>query len=116
MLTDAPLIFEKRAGRSASTVIFALQGPLTLRNFFDLQTALRQEPVSGFFILDLTGVPYMDSAGIGLVMNHYVHCQNGGGRMIVTGVCPRVMELFRLTHIDAVLGQAATVEDAESLA
>ena len=114
MLADAPLTFEKRAGRSASTIIFALQGPLTLRNLFDLQTALRQEPIANLFILDLIGVPYMDSAGIGLVMNHSVHCQNGGGRMIVAGVCPRVMELFRLTRIHTVLAQAATVEEAES--
>ncbi len=112
MLAEAPLTFEKRAARSAGSIIFSLCGPLTLRNLFDLQTALRQNPAKDRCILDLSGVPYRDSAGIGLVMNHFVHCQNHGGRMIVAGVCPRIMELFRLTHIDKVLPQASAVEEA----
>jgi anti-anti-sigma factor len=113
MLTEAPLTFEKRAGRSAGSIIISLCGPLTLRNLFDLQAALRQNPTTDLCILDLSSVPYMDSAGIGLVVNHFVHCQNHGGRMIVAGVCSRVMELFRLTHLDKVIPQASTVDDAE---
>lgn len=116
MLTDAPLTFEFQQGNSAETLIFALKGPLTLRNMFDLQAALRRNKVPRLTILDLSGVPYMDSAGIGLVMNHYVHCQKNGGRLVLVGTNSRVMELFRITKIDGVVPQAASVAEAESQA
>ncbi len=116
MFTDAPLTFERRQGSSAETAIYALSGPLTLRNMFDLQTALRQDKKSRVAILDLSAVPYMDSAGMGLLMNQYVHCQTNGGRMVVVGANSRVMELFRITKIDSVVPQSATVEEAEGYA
>lgn len=113
MLSGAPLKYERQQGTSAQTVIFDLIGPLTLQNLFDLQTALRRDHEASLTILDLSRVPYMDSAGMGLVINHFVHCQSKGGRMVVTGVSDRVMELFRLTKIDSVLPQALSVEEAE---
>ncbi len=116
MLTDAPLTFEFRQGNSAETLIYALTGPLTLRNMFDLQAALRRNKVTRLTILDLSGVPYMDSAGMGLVMNQYVHCQTNGGRLVLVGTNNRVMELFRITKIDGVVALAASVAEAESQA
>jgi anti-anti-sigma factor len=56
----------------------------------------------------------MDSAGMGLVINHFVHCQNSGAKMIAAGVSPRVHELFKMTRVDAVIPQAATVDVAEN--
>ena len=113
MALDAPLTFERKEGKSAATRILVLTGPLTLRNMFELQTELRAEPQPRVSILDLSGVPYMDSAGMGLVINHFVHCQNLGAKMIAAGVSPRVIELFRMTRVDSVIPIAATVEAAE---
>jgi len=58
----------------------------------------------------------MDSAGMGAVINHYVHCQNRGARLVVSGVSSRVMELFKLTKVDTVIPLAETVEEAEGRA
>jgi anti-sigma B factor antagonist len=65
-------------------------------------------------ILDLTDVPYMDSTGLGRVVSHYVHCKGQGVRMIVAGATPRVMELFKMTHVDSIFPTAPTVDDAET--
>jgi anti-anti-sigma factor len=65
-------------------------------------------------ILDLSEVPYMDSAGMGAVINYFVHCEKNGITMIVAGVSSRVMELFRLTKVDTVISLAGSVEEAES--
>jgi len=56
----------------------------------------------------------MDSAGIGLVVNHHVHCQNKGLRLVVVGVAPRVMEVFKIIKVDAILKMTDTVEAAEA--
>jgi anti-sigma B factor antagonist len=55
----------------------------------------------------------MDSAGMGLVMNHYVHCQTRGTKLIVCGANNRVMDLFKVTKVDTILPLKATVEEAE---
>jgi len=114
MALDSPLTVERKAGKLPGTRILVLEGPLTLRNMFDLQADLRSQPYPDLSILDLSGVPYMDSAGMGLIVNHYTQCQAAGKRMVAVGVSPRVLELFKLTRVDAIIPQAPTVEAAEA--
>ena len=85
---------ERNQGRTPGTVIFRLSGPFTARDMFGSlsPTALRNtfeaEEDSGpqaLHILDLTEVPYMDSAGLGLIVSHYVRCQGRGVRLVVAG-------------------------------
>lgn len=64
-------------------------------------------------ILDLTAVPYMDSAGLGVIVTHYERCQGKGIRIIVANASPRVLELFRMTKVDGILPLAATVEEVD---
>lgn len=116
MLNDAPLSIERAEGKAAGTVIFRFTGPLTLRNLFTMQEQLRDGELPRVTILDFSGVPYMDSAGMGVVVNYHVHCQNKGGKLIAVGVTPRIMELFKITRVDAVIRMAATVEEAEAQA
>ena len=116
MFIDAPLSIERRAGQTSGTRILCLSGPLTLRNLFEFQAELRQGLPPLVAIIDLSGVPYMDSAGMGSLINYYVHSEKNGITMIVAGVCPRVMELFKLTKVDSVIVLTATVEEAEALA
>src|ERR1700739_3534332 len=116
MLQDGPLTIARREGSTAETLIFALSGPLTLRNMFDFQNDLRSSATPRLTIFDLSGVPYMDSAGMGLVMNHYVHCQARGSRLFVVGASGRILDLFKVTNVDSVLALAATIEEAESKA
>lgn len=116
MLTDAPLSVDRFQGSSPDVLIYHLNGPLTLRNMFDLQSELRSAATPPLTLIDLTAVPYMDSAGMGLVMNHYVHCQSRGAKLFIIGANQRVLDLFKITRVDTVLPLAATVEEAESKA
>jgi anti-sigma B factor antagonist len=114
MAIDDPLTIEQHPGKASGTVVVRLIGPVTLRNLFDLQAQLRSGSLPAVQILDLSGVPYMDSAGMGAIINHHVHCMNKSVRLIVTGVSARVMELFKMTRVDGVMKLAPTVEDAEA--
>ena len=113
MAIDDPLTIENREGKTPGTRVIRLSGPLTLHNLFEFQTEIRSGQPPSAAIFDLTGVPYMDSAGMGAIVNYYVHCQNCGTRMIVAGVNSRVMELFKLTKVNTVIPLALTVEEAE---
>lgn len=114
MLNDAPLTIERADGNRPGTRVFRLSGPLTLRNLFELQTELRGSALPPLTIIDLTAVPYMDSAGMGLVMNHYVRCSTNGTKLVVAGANSRVMDLFKVTKVDTVLPLALTAEAAEA--
>jgi anti-sigma B factor antagonist len=114
MVFDDPLAINRTKGKSSDVLIFQLRGPVTLRNLFGLQDQLRSGDVPRAAILDLSGVPYMDSAGMGAIVNYYVFCQNRGVRLVVAGVSSRVMELFKLTRVDTVLSLAPTAETAEA--
>jgi anti-sigma B factor antagonist len=114
MLHATPLTINRKQGKTEDTCIFGLTGPLILRNMFELQSALRGKQQPRLTVLDLAGVPYVDSAGLGLLVNHFVHCQSKGARLVVTGANSRVLDLFKITRVDGVLPLAATVEDAEA--
>src|ERR1700745_735543 len=108
------LAVESFPGKSEGTRIVRVTGPVLLSNFFVLKAELDNDrtPVT---VLDLTGVEYMDSAGMGAIINFYVSAQRRGQKLIAAGVNTRVMELFKLTHVDSLIPITATVEEAEKL-
>jgi len=114
MLNDGPLTIDRADGKNPGTRVFRLSGPLTLRNLFELQSELRNAALPPLTVIDLSKVPYMDSAGMGLVMNHYVRCQTNGTKLVVSGANNRVMDLFKVTKVDTVLPLASNLESAEA--
>lgn len=116
MERDSPLKLEHAEGARPGTQIVRLSGPLTLANIFDFQREMRAGELPSVRILDLSQVPYMDSAGLGAVVNCHTHSQNRGARLIVAGTSERVFALFRSTRIDSVLTMAPSVAEAEALA
>ncbi len=102
-------------GATEDTVILRLAGPFTLANMFQLQNELRtMKPAC--LIMDLAEVPYMDSAGLGVIMNYYVSAQNGGRKFFLTTVNERIRALLEMTKVDAVLRICDSVEAAQTLA
>jgi anti-anti-sigma factor len=118
-----PLTFEREVDEGPGTVVFRFSGPFTARTvfecqspdavskMFDLQLMLPSGEPPAANIFDLTDVPYMDSSGLGMVVRHYVRCQDKGVRFVAAGVNPRVLELFKLTNVDAVIPITTTVEE-----
>jgi anti-anti-sigma factor len=93
--------------------VLSLQGPLTLRTIFDFQTLARQE-ASSSLIIDLSGVPYMDSAGLGSILGLFASAQRKQAGFGIVGASDRIRTLLQVTHVDDVLPSFATVADAEA--
>jgi len=115
MPTDETLTFDRRQGKSPDVAIFRITGPITIRNMFELQDEFRKAPPP-VTILDLTNVPYLDSAGMGIVINLYVHCTKAKTKVATAGVNSRALELFRLTKVDTLIPMFETLEAAEASA
>jgi anti-anti-sigma factor len=123
---SGPFSIERKPGSKPGTVILCFRGPFTLRDAYSslptmsLKQILELEPAPGEDptvknILDLTGCPYMDSSGLGIIVSHMVHCNKKGMKMIAAGMTPRVREVFRLTKVDSVVPIAASVDEAENV-
>lgn len=90
--------------------ILRLEGPLTLANIFQFQTLVRADR-SRSLIVDLTNVPYVDSAGIGSLVGAHVSRQNEGTLTLV-GTPQRVRDALRVTRVEQFFRMADTVDQA----
>jgi anti-anti-sigma factor len=112
-MRDEPLTHSFTAGQRDGTMILKLAGPLTISTMFGFQNELRAMTPE-VLIVDLSETPYMDSAGLGLIMNSFVGAQDHGKKMLLAGVNERITALFEMTKVKGVLPVFATVEAAEA--
>lgn len=54
-------------------------------------------------VVDLSGVTYMDSTGLGVFIGAYKTCQSVGGSLHLVGLTPRVARLFNITGVDELI-------------
>jgi anti-anti-sigma factor len=113
LMPDAPLTYTYTAGKRDGTMILKLTGPLTLSTMFGFQDEFRAMTPK-VLILDLSETTYMDSAGLGLLMNYYVAAQDHGRKLLVASVNERIAALFEMTKVQGVLAGFPSVEAAES--
>src|ERR1700758_4161492 len=95
-MRDEPLSHSFNPGRSEGTTVLKLVGPLTISTMFGFQNEFRAATPS-VLIVDLSEVPYMDSAGLGLIMNSHVAALDHGRKLILAGVNDRILALFDMT-------------------
>ena len=64
-------------------------------------------------IIDLSGVPYIDSAGIGSLVNGYVSHQNAGKTLSLVGVTDRVRTSLRIANVEQFFPIFSNLAEAE---
>src|SRR5579863_8951622 len=106
------LKIETVAGKSEGVRILRVSGPLTLKTLSEFQRALQNE-AAAVTIVDLSAVPYLDSAALGSLMGLHFSCQQKDRRYALAGVPKRIQNIFQVTHVDKILLSFPTVEDAE---
>ena len=89
-----------------------LTGPFSLNSVFDFQSASRAvtDPA---LIVDLTKVPYMDSAALGSILGMHCSCERQRKPFALAGASERLRTLFEVAGVDALLVSYATIEDAQ---
>jgi anti-sigma B factor antagonist len=92
--------------------LLTLTGPLTLGTLFDFQNIARQEQTD--LVIDLAGVPYMDSAGLGAILGAFASCQRNHHKFGLANVSDRIRVLFQVAHVDSMLPVFDSVEAAET--
>jgi anti-sigma B factor antagonist len=94
--------------------IFQLNGPLTITTLFGFRDVIRAEKTARTVILDFSQVPYVDSAGVGAIVNAHVSRLNSGRSLVLVAVQDRIRTLMKVTRVDEVLTIYPTLQDAQA--
>ena len=106
------LRIESSPGSRDGIRVLKLIGPFTLKHVFEFQEAVRHEPAR-LTVIDLTAVPYMDSAALGSILGFHVSCHRREVQYALAGASDRLQTLFKVAGVDGVLVSCASVVEAE---
>ena len=121
-MPNEPLHIEDLGETHEGHRVLCLRGPLIISNLFQFQSIVRANTTS-FLILDLTQVPFVDSAGVGALVGAYV-IQDKGRRLALVGVSERVRNTMHVARVEqffqfyetAKVAQDAHMSSADSAA
>ncbi len=91
--------------------ILSFRGPLTMENVTPFMNAVRRESAPTM-ILDLSGVPYLDSSGLGSLVSACTSAAKSGRRFALTGVNKRVLKVLEITKVEQIFLMFPTLSDA----
>ncbi|MDQ3439356.1 MAG: anti-sigma factor antagonist [Planctomycetota bacterium] len=103
--------------RQGEAVLASLVGEIDLHNSPQvraslLETLQREQPKR--LILNLAGVPYMDSSAIAVLVESLQKIRKIGGKIYLTNLQPRVKGLLEIARLDAIFVLTGSEEEAMS--
>jgi len=111
MVNENIQIVSSTASRSGAKIL-QFKGPLSIHTVFQFQDAIRTDPAS-VLILDFSGVPYVDSAGLGAMVGAFVSGQRAQRKVSFAAMNTQVKALVEMTHVNQLLKPYASVEEAD---
>ena len=64
------------------------------------------------FVLDITGLDYVDSSGIGMLVSCLTNAKKAGGELKLVGANPRIKRIFSMTGVDSIMSMYGTMAEA----
>ena len=95
------------------TIVIRVRGDVTAASEGPLMAAYGQAgEKTRIVILDFTGLEYMNSGGIGLLVTLLVRANRQKQKLVATGLNDHYKQIFELTRLD----EAITIHDSEAAA
>jgi anti-anti-sigma factor len=107
-MRDDNLTIDELPAAAHGDAVWRLTGPLVITSFFEFQERVRADK-SKTLALDFSGVPYIDSTGIGALVSIYVNRQKDGRRLLLVAVQPRVRAALQITKVEQFFSFADTL-------
>jgi stage II sporulation protein AA (anti-sigma F factor antagonist) len=96
-------------------LIVRLQGELDHHTADAVRTRMEEALQKGdinHIVLNLKGLSFMDSSGLGVILGRYKQIVAKGGKMVVCDVAPSVYRLFEMSGLFKIL----SIQDSETQA
>ena len=99
---------------AAGAAEIAISGDVTSGSEAPLVDAYTKASANGahLIILDFSGLDYMNSGGIGLLVTLLVKVQRAGQRLMAAGLSDHYRQILALTRLDEAIAIHPTVADA----
>jgi anti-sigma B factor antagonist len=101
------------ASGAGDLTVLEVRGEVDLHSAAQLQDRLLQVIDGGqSVVVDLTGLSFLDSTGLGVLVAARNQAQQAGAQLRLVCASDRMLKLFRITGLDAVFEIYATVPAA----
>ena len=95
------------------TAVFALSGELDLATVDTVRAAAESACAKGLrVVLDLSGVEFCDSTGLGMIISLFRQATSAGGELLLSAPLPRIRYLLEISGVDQVVPIRDTVDEA----
>jgi len=111
LMSPITLDLEKNADSNDRTTVYHAKGKLSLETVSGFVQQLRPD-VSPTLVLDMSGVNFLDSAGVGALVSLFVNRRNQGKVLALAALPPQAKAVVMVAGLHNMLPIYATVEDA----
>ncbi|MFF0344327.1 STAS domain-containing protein [Kribbella sp. NPDC004875] len=101
-----------RTADAGAYVLVQVVGDLDLESAPALTEELRARIGPRPIVLDLAGIEFMDSSGLGVLVGAHKDSTAQGGALLIAAPGPRVHRIFKITKLHKVFALYETVDEA----
>jgi anti-sigma B factor antagonist len=80
--------------------ILELVGRLDAHQVPQVSRWFDSHPKASYIVVNLSGVPFVDSSGLAILVKGLKNCRGNGGNLYLCGLQPAVLQVFGLTRLD----------------
>ncbi len=102
---------EKTAGSTDTVAVYRLKGKLSLETVTEFLPKIRQETAQ-HVVVDMSGVNFLDSAGVGALVSLFVSRRNQGKTFALAALTPQATAVVTVAGLQKLLPVSMTVEEA----
>ena len=113
-MDTARLQLEQVPGSQNGELVTRLNGKLALETVSSFIQSMRQEPAT-HLVLDMSGVSFMDSSGVGALVSLYVSRKHTGKTLALARLTPQGNAVLQVSGLLKLIPSFPTVEEAISM-
>lgn len=112
-MSDSPEALDIQLDQTPARTLVRLTGEINLRTSPNLRAKLLAalDHISQKMIVDLSGVPYMDSSGVGTLVELKRNVDRRKKALVLAAINPRVRGVFEISKLDKFFTIADSVAD-----
>jgi len=111
--SNPPVRIESVAGSRPGVVILKVQGPLEITNYGEFEELMRRNEAR-VLLVDLSEVPYIDSAVLGSMVATHVACARDQRKYALVRANQRIQNMLTVSGVGEIIMSFATVAQAET--
>ena len=110
-MQPARLDLEKDSASNGSSLVTRLSGKLSLETVHNFIQTMRPEPAE-HLVLEMSGVSFLDSAGVGALVSLFVHRRNAGKSFAIAGLTQQGNAVLQVAGLTKLLPNFPSVDAA----